>query len=92
MKYRAKDDAKRSKGGATVPLVFVAVSLVILLPVLYVLSTGPAAWLESKGYVSRTSIEGFYSPVWSLCHRSPAFLHFIVWWQDCFAPAPILNL
>lgn len=81
-----------NKRGGSGAMVFAVIFMVILLPVLYVLSCGPAAWLESKGYVSHRAVEGFYSPVWSLCHKSTTFLHFVVWWQDCFAPAPILNL
>jgi biotin transporter BioY len=44
----------RSKRGTISPLIFVVVGLLILLPILYGLSTGPVMWLSCKGYLSKT--------------------------------------
>lgn len=52
------------------PVVAGAVLLLILLPVLYVLSIGPAVWLIDQGYVSDASALWFYAPLGALAERS----------------------
>lgn len=68
------------------PLVLAAVLL--LAPVLYVLSVGPAQWLYSSGVISESTFDmlafNVYAPLWWLSGRSPSFSNaigsYIDWW------------
>jgi hypothetical protein len=42
--------------------VFVALTALLLLPVLYILSIGPAAWLMQNGYLSLSAFDTCYTP------------------------------
>ena len=58
------DDKPTRRGGGIVAAILVVV--VLLLPVLYVLSVGPAAWLHGSGWLSaegRSILEAAYDPV-----------------------------
>jgi hypothetical protein len=52
------------------PVVASSIVTLLLLPVLYVLSIGPAAWLIEHGYVSDASARWFYTPLGVLAERS----------------------
>jgi hypothetical protein len=42
---------------------------IVVLPVLYLLSFGPAVWLAGRGYLSESTVSLFYWPVlWSTAH------------------------
>jgi hypothetical protein len=52
------------------PVVAGFIVTLLLLPVLYVLSIGPAAWLIEHGYLSDEAARWFYSPLVALAERS----------------------
>ncbi|MGE0609073.1 MAG: hypothetical protein AB7O62_18410 [Pirellulales bacterium] len=63
----SKRPDKKHVGGA--PLLVV---LVLLLPVLYVASTGPACWLEVNGFISNEMLGLVYAPlIWMMKHSEP---------------------
>jgi hypothetical protein len=79
-------NAMRGKGGASRALVFGAIGLLVLLPFLYVLSTGPAVWLYSHGFLSGKALDFFYAPlVWACDHCDPLF-EFVGWHENFFMP------
>lgn len=45
------------------PLVACTMVALLLLPVLYVLSIGPAAWLIEHGHVNEAAAQWFYTPL-----------------------------
>lgn len=72
--FHAFDTLGGMKSGA---LTWIAV-LVLLLPVFYVLSVGPACWYFTSGYASRygsagvsDAIDAFYYPLDCVCEASP---------------------
>jgi hypothetical protein len=71
-----------NKEGTATPLVFAGV-LVVLLPVAYVLSDGPAIWLEIHGYIHPNAYETFYAPLIWACGWSP-FEEALVWYESWF--------
>ena len=72
-----------SRSGAGLALAVVA--LFILLPVLYVLSVGPAVYLARRDYVSREAVHAFYWPLawlydsWELIQ--PLLEWYLNWWR-----------
>ena len=64
-----------------------AVGFVLLLPVLYVLSAGPALWLFYHGYASRETMDIVYAPLnWAGGYCEP-FGDFTNWYGFHFVPA-----
>ena len=51
------------RGSAAPPILAVFAIVLAVLPILYVLSVGPAAWLISEDYISNDSAELFYAPI-----------------------------
>ena len=51
------------RASAAAPILAVFAIVLALLPMLYVLSVGPAAWLISEDYISNDSAEVFYAPI-----------------------------
>jgi hypothetical protein len=78
----------RSKRGATRPLVVAAAFLLMVLPTLYVLSTGPAIWLGSHGYVSGKQISDFYIPLRWVHKCCPPVKDFTLRYNSLFRPNP----
>jgi len=74
----------RTKSGASGPLVFVAIALLVLLPVLYVLSVGPAVWLSSHDYVSTGPL---YYPLGWVSERCGPFRDALTWYMSLFVPS-----
>jgi hypothetical protein len=84
-------EERKKKGGATGPVVFVAIGLLIVLPVLYVLSVGPATWLFTRGYVSckeGTPLWTFYTPLRWAARNSKVANDFLSWYENLFPPHP----
>jgi hypothetical protein len=57
---------KPTKDGSGIGPVLVAAVILVALPMLYVLSIGPMAWLDSKGLLSESAhpvLEYFYFPL-----------------------------
>ena len=50
----------------------IILAVVLLLPVVYVLSTGPAVWLSYHGFVDEGRVHSFYSPFNWAMERLPA--------------------
>ena len=66
----------RSERRSTRPAIVLAVVLLLLLlllPVLYVLSIGPAALMVTSGVIGLAAYEGFYDPLDWLAMRSDWF-------------------
>ena len=61
--------------------------LLILLPIIYALSFGPAWWLAYHGYIATDSLRVVYYPIDALCESFARFEAFFVWYQSCFVPA-----
>jgi hypothetical protein len=57
---------RKSRGRGAV----IAGMVLILLPVLYILSTGPVLWLWSNSYLSNEAIKTAYTPLFSVIARS----------------------
>lgn len=57
-----------SRTGAIVAILIFAM---VALPLLYVLSVGPATWLAARGYVDLESIRPFYWPIIALHDACP---------------------
>jgi hypothetical protein len=81
-------NAVRNKRGTIGPLMFAVVGLLILLPILYGLSTGPVMWLSCKGYLSNDSVTYFYSPLDFLCEHCEPLSRLILWYEDLFMCPP----
>lgn len=84
--YQLTDQRKRSSVG------FWATVILLLLPVLYVLSTGPVAWLHAHHALPGWAfepIEWAYSPLSALLQGNGPFSSLLLWylllWVD---PAP----
>ncbi|MGE0609072.1 MAG: hypothetical protein AB7O62_18405 [Pirellulales bacterium] len=62
------DQAARQnkRGGIAVIVLLVSVGL----PILYVLSLGPAVWLSTHGYINDDILDWFYAPLDALYHRN----------------------
>ena len=73
-------DEKRGGSGCAITGV-----VLILLPVLYVLSIGPAVWLAIHDYLSFDAFDFIYSPVHFLAERSDWFAFAADWYQSFFA-------
>jgi len=59
--------------------VWAIVVVVLLLPLLYVLSTAPAYWLFQHGYISHETYSLFYRPIALMSRLCPPFSLFIQW-------------
>jgi len=64
------------------PAVAITIAVVLLLlPVGYVLSIGPAAWLQQHGVDSGNQFLGpIYAPIQRLAEHSQVFCDFMRWW------------
>jgi len=70
--------AHKSRAGTYVAYVLIAL-------VLYVLSMGPAAWLNGEGYLSWDSLDIAYYPI--CCLPDVSFLREpIIWYLELWAP------
>jgi hypothetical protein len=74
-------DRTRSK-----PVLVVAVLVVLLLPVAYVLSSGPAIYLNETGVISSESLEVVYWPFVWLERNSKVCEDVIGWWYGLWSP------
>ncbi len=80
------DEKQNRQGGSAGPVLIVA-AILILLPVFYVLSIGPMAWLDSKGLFSETThtvLECFYFPLALAVENEvpivgPALMNYVEW-------------
>jgi len=75
-----------NKPGTAGPLLFATVFLLVVLPLLYVLSCGPAAWLVTRGYASAETADVIYAPLNCACENCEPFGLAVYWYQDKFYP------
>ena len=55
-------------------------TLIIALPVLYILSTGPVIKLAEGGVISGSMVEAIYGPVMTLSDHSEVFKKVLYWY------------
>ena len=73
-------DEKRGGWGFAIGLIL----LVLALLTLYVLSSGPATWLNMHGYISAETVKTIYDPLsWACLHCKP-LQEAIAWYIDRF--------
>lgn len=66
----------------------VIILLLVILPVLYVLSAGPAALLFMHGYVSEETLDIVYWPLDRAADRWPIVANALVWYLDALGYVP----
>ena len=71
---------ERSSSGASVVAVVLLIALV-LLPMGYVLSTGPAIWMYKRGWLAEPAFI-VYRPLEALCQYSAACGNVLEWYLD----------
>jgi hypothetical protein len=76
--------AKEEKSSRAAVIMLVVVVLFLLLPVLYVLSVGPVAWLITHEYLPLSPDGPYFWPIAFLCSHSAWFNSFMVWYLSCF--------
>jgi hypothetical protein len=62
----------------------------LLLPALYVLSSGPALGLIWRGYLPAEFL-AIYSPLQWTCDNSQSFGKFLTWYKNLFRPPVTLS-
>jgi hypothetical protein len=70
------EDRARNRGRWTV--IVIVVAAVVLLPLFYVLSSGPALWLAEHGWVDKSRLPTVYWPIGWAIVRSDGFRR-IMW-------------
>lgn len=70
------------------PIVAVLLLGLLLLPVLYALSIGPAYWLMQHNRISIDAYASFYSPLAPLADFYPPFDNFLEWYLPLFVATP----
>ena len=66
------------------PLAVSIIVVLLMLPVVYVLSTGPAVWLISRGYLDDDAARWFYTPLEWLAERSEMIQGWFQWYVSLF--------
>jgi hypothetical protein len=72
------------KPNRVAPLVACVILGLIFLPVLYVLSIGPAVWLSEHGYLSDELGRWIYAPLSAAANHYPAIGRWLVWYMSLF--------
>lgn len=75
------------KSGFAGPVTVAAVGVLVLLPLFYILSTGPVIGLVARGYVSESAMIAVYSPISFVCDRCTPLDDGMRWYVDLFRPA-----
>ena len=65
-----------------------AVGLLMLAPVLYVASVGPAYWVVASGRAEPEQFRGFYAPLNWAMNRAPILREAVVSYSKWWKPAP----
>lgn len=76
-----KEDRERQTGW---PVAAIILTVVLLLPVLYLISSGPVEWLMARGYVSYNNpfVKAFYYPGELLMKICPPLNDFVRWYLE----------
>jgi hypothetical protein len=80
-----KERDKKSNGTGCIS---VLVLTLLFLPVLYMLSLGPAMWLIQGDYISASTWDAIYLPVLWIADQSDSFGQILDWYMDFFRPGP----
>jgi hypothetical protein len=72
------------KANRSAPLAACAIFGLIFLPMLYVLSIGPAIWLSEHGYLSDEAGRWFYAPLAAVANRFPTIGNWLMWYMSLF--------
>ena len=78
------DHREKSRSPAVVVLLVV---LVVLLPILYVLSIGPASWMCDTGYLDQDLARRVYLPLIVLHNAVPPIGNVLESYVELFSPA-----
>ncbi len=76
-----------NKPGFAGPVTIAAVGVLVLFPLLYILSAGPAIGLMSRGYISQRATMAVYSPLDFVCESCTPLGEGMCWYVDLFRPA-----
>ena len=79
---RIEDMVERDEKRSGVEYAIGLALLLMLLPVLYVLSTGPAAWLWAHGYISENALGVLYAPLNFACDCSESVAVLFDWYTS----------
>ena len=80
------EDERKERGGLGCVIIGGAL-MCLFLPVLYVLSAGPAVWLIDHNFITIEVAGPFYAPIYYLAEAFPSFERFIGWYSSFFRPA-----
>ena len=74
---------ERGRGGC---VAFSIAAVILMLPLLYAASIGPAFWLWEHNLlaVSADQFNGFYAPLNSVCGYLTPLDYVLDWWVRCF--------
>lgn len=75
------------KSGFAGPVTIAVVGMVVLVPLLYILSAGPAIKLMSRGYISESALMSVYFPLEYVSENCAPLGEGIGWYLDLFRPA-----
>jgi|SRR6185436_9637310 len=82
------DDREKGRGGSGAVILCV-LAVLFLLPVLYVLSCGPAVALMTRGYLSEEAFDVTYAPLRVAVQASPKWIgQPLEWYADLWAAPP----
>ncbi len=74
------------KRDARAPLIVAIALLLLLVPVLYVLSIGPACWLAYNDCISREAVTWLYSPVLNYAKQNRGAVEWLACYLELFKP------
>src|SRR5262245_31384713 len=79
-------DNKPTKRGGGVVVALVLVVVLVVMPMLYVLSIGPAARLAWRGYYSISYYHAAYHPLYDFCNQCPVLDDALAWYVKLWLP------
>jgi hypothetical protein len=79
-------DRKDEKRSSAVWIIGTVVVLLIVLPLFYALSLGPAVYFYETGIISEETLLTLYAPIHWLAHKSKILEAFIEWYCWLWTP------
>lgn len=76
----------RNEHRASGPFVLAIIGLLVLLPAAYLLSDGPAVWLEMRGYLPDGAYETLYAPLIWAAYQWESVADALNWYEEWFYP------
>jgi hypothetical protein len=80
------DEKLRKPPPAMKGTVVAPVAVLVLAPLLYVLSIGPAYALLLRGHITEQSIEVAYFPIVAVANRSASAREWLIWYWGLWVP------